>query len=242
METIGFVGVGKIGLPISENLIKSGYRVLGYRRSSLADFEKLGGVPARSPPRSARRRRSCSRACLPREALDDVVQGPNGLAQVGAARSNHRRARLPSGARQGAARGSARRQGRGLSRRRGERDARHGGGAQGRDLPRRRPRGLQEGRARGRGLCRFVPLFRQVRRRQPGQARQQSAGRYQYRRHRRGHGARPQGRRRRRSDDQGDRHAAAAARPSSASARPGWRSAGSCRRRARCRRCSTTST
>jgi len=49
METIGFVGVGKIGLPIAENLIKSGYRVLGYRRSSLADFEKIGGVAARSP-------------------------------------------------------------------------------------------------------------------------------------------------------------------------------------------------
>ena len=48
METIGFVGVGKIGLPISENLIKSGYRVVGFRRSSLADFEKIGGVPAKS--------------------------------------------------------------------------------------------------------------------------------------------------------------------------------------------------
>ena len=35
METIGFVGVGKIGMPISENLIKSGCRVVGYRRSSL---------------------------------------------------------------------------------------------------------------------------------------------------------------------------------------------------------------
>ena len=46
METVGFVGVGKIGLPIAENLIKSGYRVLGYRRSSLADFEKLGGIAA----------------------------------------------------------------------------------------------------------------------------------------------------------------------------------------------------
>ena len=29
MATIGMVGVGKIGLPISENLMKSGYRVLG---------------------------------------------------------------------------------------------------------------------------------------------------------------------------------------------------------------------
>ena len=49
MDTVGFIGVGKIGLPIAENLIKSGYRVLGYRRGSRADFEKLGGGPARSP-------------------------------------------------------------------------------------------------------------------------------------------------------------------------------------------------
>ena len=33
METVGFVGVGKIGMPISANLIKSGYRVVGYRLS-----------------------------------------------------------------------------------------------------------------------------------------------------------------------------------------------------------------
>ena len=46
-QTIGFVGVGKIGMPISQNLIKNGYRVVGYRRSSLEEFEKIGGVPAR---------------------------------------------------------------------------------------------------------------------------------------------------------------------------------------------------
>ena len=44
METVGFVGVGKIGMPISHNLIKSGYRVVGYRRSSLAEFESLGAT------------------------------------------------------------------------------------------------------------------------------------------------------------------------------------------------------
>jgi 3-hydroxyisobutyrate dehydrogenase-like beta-hydroxyacid dehydrogenase len=49
METVGFIGVGKIGLPICENLIKSGYRVVGFRRGSLADFEKIGGMPAKSP-------------------------------------------------------------------------------------------------------------------------------------------------------------------------------------------------
>jgi len=79
METVGFIGPGKIGLPICENLIKSGYRVLGYRRSSLADFEKIGGVPARSPAEIAAEVDTVF-SCLPSsQALDEVVQGRNGI-------------------------------------------------------------------------------------------------------------------------------------------------------------------
>jgi len=79
METVGVIGVGKIGLPISENLIKSGYRVLGYRRGSLADFEKVGGVPARSPAEIGAQT-DIVFSCLPSsEALAEVVQGANGL-------------------------------------------------------------------------------------------------------------------------------------------------------------------
>jgi len=79
METVGFVGMGKIGLPICENLIKSGYRVLGYRRSSMAEFEKIGGVPARSPA-DIGAQADIVLSCLPStEALDEVVQGPHGL-------------------------------------------------------------------------------------------------------------------------------------------------------------------
>jgi 3-hydroxyisobutyrate dehydrogenase-like beta-hydroxyacid dehydrogenase len=81
METIGFVGVGKIGMPISENLIKSGYRVVGYRRSSLAEFEKIGGVPAKSAA-DVGAQTDIVFSCLPStEALDDVVHGPRGLVQ-----------------------------------------------------------------------------------------------------------------------------------------------------------------
>jgi 3-hydroxyisobutyrate dehydrogenase-like beta-hydroxyacid dehydrogenase len=79
MQTVGLVGLGKIGLPIAENLIKSGYRVLGYRRSSLAEFEKIGGVPARSPADIAAQT-DFVLTCLPSaDALDEVVQGKNGL-------------------------------------------------------------------------------------------------------------------------------------------------------------------
>lgn len=82
METIGLVGIGKIGLPISENLIKSGHRVVGYRRQSLAEFEKIGGVPARSPA-DVGARADIVFSCLPStEALDDVVHGPQGLVNT----------------------------------------------------------------------------------------------------------------------------------------------------------------
>jgi 3-hydroxyisobutyrate dehydrogenase-like beta-hydroxyacid dehydrogenase len=79
METIGFIGVGKIGLPICEHLIKAGHRVLGYRRSSLANFEKIGGIPAQSPAEIAERA-DLIFACLSSdEALEEVVNGPHGL-------------------------------------------------------------------------------------------------------------------------------------------------------------------
>jgi 3-hydroxyisobutyrate dehydrogenase len=79
METIGFVGVGKIGLPISQNLITSGHRVVGYRRHSLAEFEKIGGEPAHSAA-DVGARADIVLSCLPStEALDDVVHGPHGL-------------------------------------------------------------------------------------------------------------------------------------------------------------------
>jgi 3-hydroxyisobutyrate dehydrogenase-like beta-hydroxyacid dehydrogenase len=79
METVGVIGVGKIGLPICENLIKSGYRVLGYRRGSLAELEKIGGVAARSSAEVAAQA-DIVFSCLPSsQALDEVVQGRSGV-------------------------------------------------------------------------------------------------------------------------------------------------------------------
>jgi 3-hydroxyisobutyrate dehydrogenase len=79
MNTVGLIGIGKIGLPIADNLIKSGHRVVGYRRSSLAEFEKIGGVPARSAA-DVGAQANIVLTCLPSTAaLDDVVAGPRGL-------------------------------------------------------------------------------------------------------------------------------------------------------------------
>lgn len=81
MQTVGFIGVGKIGMPISENLIKSGFRVVGFRRSSLAEFEKIGGVPAKSPA-DVGAQADIVLSCVPSsDAMQEVIHGDRGLLQ-----------------------------------------------------------------------------------------------------------------------------------------------------------------
>ncbi len=79
MQTVGVVGLGKIGTPIAGNLIKSGFEVIGFRRSPTADLEQLGMLRASSPMEVGAR---CDivLSCLPDiAALDEAVAGPNGL-------------------------------------------------------------------------------------------------------------------------------------------------------------------
>ena len=79
MQTIGFIGVGKIGLPICEHLIRHGHKVLGYRRSSLQAFEELGGIRGKSPAEIGAVA-DIVFTCLPNDdALAEVINGPEGL-------------------------------------------------------------------------------------------------------------------------------------------------------------------
>ena len=79
MQKIGFIGVGKVGLPICSHLLKSGYSVIGYRRGSLAEFEALGGIRAQSPA-AVGAQAEIVFSCLPDAgALDEVMAGPLGL-------------------------------------------------------------------------------------------------------------------------------------------------------------------
>lgn len=81
-KTIGFIGPGRIGLPICTHLVKAGYRVLGYRRGAMTEFEKMGGIPAGSPAQVGAEA-DIVFACLPNdEALDEVVQGSRGLVHA----------------------------------------------------------------------------------------------------------------------------------------------------------------
>lgn len=81
MEKIGFIGIGRIGLPMCRHLLESGASVIGYRRSSLAEFEALGGIAARFPA-DVGAQADIVFSCLPSvDALDEVIRGPSGLLQ-----------------------------------------------------------------------------------------------------------------------------------------------------------------
>ena len=79
MQTIGVIGLGKIGKPMAENLIKSGFKVVGYRRSPTPELEALGMVRAASPA-DVGAQCDVVLSCLPNiAALDDAVSGREGL-------------------------------------------------------------------------------------------------------------------------------------------------------------------
>jgi 3-hydroxyisobutyrate dehydrogenase len=83
MDKIGFVGIGKIGLPICASLIKSGYPVIGYRRSSLAEFEALGGIPAPAPAEVGAQADVVFTCVMGDAAFDEIMRGLIGAARPG---------------------------------------------------------------------------------------------------------------------------------------------------------------
>ena len=80
---IGFIGLGIMGRPMSRNLLKAGYQVVGYNRSRAAgeDLARAGGTAAASVAEVAEQ---CSLivTMLPNSPeVAEVALGPGGLAE-----------------------------------------------------------------------------------------------------------------------------------------------------------------
>jgi L-threonate 2-dehydrogenase len=78
MTTVGVIGLGKMGLPIAQNLMDRGFTVVGYRRSGTGELVACGGTGAGSPAEVAS---ACDvlLSILPdTAALREVLLGPNG--------------------------------------------------------------------------------------------------------------------------------------------------------------------
>jgi 2-hydroxy-3-oxopropionate reductase len=80
-ETIGFVGLGIMGLPMSKNLIDAGYEVVGHNRSQgpVEELVDHGGERADSPQEVAEQA-DVVLTCLPDSpVVESIVRGDNGI-------------------------------------------------------------------------------------------------------------------------------------------------------------------
>lgn len=77
---IGFIGLGRMGLPMAVSLINAGYTVNGFDPRTMDRFVAAGGKPAGSP-REAASGQEFIISCLPGSAdiLRNVLSGPGGL-------------------------------------------------------------------------------------------------------------------------------------------------------------------
>ncbi|MBI3744029.1 MAG: NAD(P)-binding domain-containing protein, partial [Chloroflexi bacterium] len=81
MERIGFVGLGKMGLPMCRNLLKAGFRLTVYNRSQGA-VETLvrEGAKKVASPAAVAEVSDIVLTCLPDiPAVEQVYLGPNGI-------------------------------------------------------------------------------------------------------------------------------------------------------------------
>ncbi|MGB0632283.1 MAG: NAD(P)-dependent oxidoreductase [Alphaproteobacteria bacterium] len=79
---IGIVGVGRMGLVMSRNLMAAGHHVVGYRRSAMDDFIAAGGTPAESPAALASACEIVIVSVNGEDAVSDVLYGPAGILTV----------------------------------------------------------------------------------------------------------------------------------------------------------------
>lgn len=82
-ETVGFVGLGIMGLPMTKNLLEAGYAVVGHNRSGepVDNLERYGGKGADTPAEAAERS-DVVITCLPDTAVvEQVMRGEDGIIE-----------------------------------------------------------------------------------------------------------------------------------------------------------------
>jgi L-threonate 2-dehydrogenase len=78
MTTVGVIGLGKMGLPIAQNLMDRGFTVVGYRRSGTSELAARGGTGAQSPAEVASASDVVLSILPDVVALREVLLGPQG--------------------------------------------------------------------------------------------------------------------------------------------------------------------
>jgi 3-hydroxyisobutyrate dehydrogenase-like beta-hydroxyacid dehydrogenase len=82
-KTIGIIGLGRIGIPVSKAYLKAGYKVYGYdvREEAVNTFELLGGHAQASPELVAKRCEIILILVLNDQQVIDSITGAKGILQ-----------------------------------------------------------------------------------------------------------------------------------------------------------------
>jgi 3-hydroxyisobutyrate dehydrogenase len=76
------IGIGQLGLPVATNLMRAGYRVVGFRRSDREEFVRRGGEALNSSAEVVRAA-DIVLMCLPsEEAQSSTLEGPEGVLEA----------------------------------------------------------------------------------------------------------------------------------------------------------------
>ena len=78
MKKVGVIGLGKMGLPIAQNLSERGFEVIGYRRHGSPELAATGAHVAGSAAEVAERADVLLSIVPDAQAVEDVVCGPRG--------------------------------------------------------------------------------------------------------------------------------------------------------------------
>ena len=82
MQTIGIIGLGKMGMPIARNLLAKGFGVTGFRRTPSDELDEAGGKRLDSPADVAERSDVLLSILPDAAAVEEIVCGPYGTLRA----------------------------------------------------------------------------------------------------------------------------------------------------------------
>jgi L-threonate 2-dehydrogenase len=78
VSSVGVIGLGKMGLPIAQNLMERGFTVIGYRRSGSPELAEAGGIVASSAAEVAASADVLLSILPGAEDVEEIICGPSG--------------------------------------------------------------------------------------------------------------------------------------------------------------------
>jgi len=79
---VGIIGLGKMGLPIAQNLLERGFAVSGFRRSGSPELAEAGGQPLASPAEVAESADVLLSILPGADDVEEIICGPQGTLKT----------------------------------------------------------------------------------------------------------------------------------------------------------------